>query len=56
MEFMKSASVEDIIKREDYWGTDITDMTEMVSEYYDLIKSVGMKEAYEKVLAQKEAY
>lgn len=56
MAFMKSASVEDIIKREDYWGTDITDMTEMVSEYYDMIQSVGMKEAYEKVLAQKEAY
>ncbi|MDO4966040.1 MAG: tagaturonate reductase [Lachnospiraceae bacterium] len=56
MEFMKNASVEEIIKREDYWGTDITDMTEMVSEYYDMIKSLGMKEAYEKVLAEKEAY
>lgn len=55
MKFMKTASVEDIIKREDYWGSDITDMTEMVVEYYDLIQSVGMKEAYERVLAEEEA-
>ena len=55
MEFMKTASVEDIIKREDYWGSDITDMTEMVAEYYDSIQSVGMKEAYERVLAEEEA-
>lgn len=55
MKFMKTASVEDIIKREDYWGLDITDMTEMVAEYYDLIQSVGMKEAYERVLAEEEA-
>lgn len=56
MKFMKTASVEDIIKREDYWGSDITEMTEMVSGYYDMIESLGMKEAYTKVLAEKEAY
>ena len=56
MEFMKTASVEDIIKREDYWGSDITDMTEMVSKYYDMIVNLGMKEAYKNVLAEKEAY
>ena len=56
MEFMKNASVEEIIKREDYWGTDITDMTEMVAKYYDMIQAQGMKEAYERVLAEKEAY
>ena len=55
MSFMKTASVEDIMKREDYWGGDITDMTEMVAAYYDLIQSQGMKAAYEKVLAEKEA-
>lgn len=56
MQFMKTASVEDIMKREDYWGTDITDMTSIVAEYYGMIDSLGMKEAYARVLAEKEAY
>lgn len=56
MQFMKDASVEDIMKREDYWGSDITDMTQLVSAYYDMIQTEGMKAAYEKVLAEKEAY
>lgn len=56
MKFMKTASVEEIMKREDYWGGDISDMTEMVAGYYELIQSEGMKAAYDKVLAEKEAY
>jgi len=55
MKFMKTASVEEIMKREDYWGGDITGMTETVAAYYDLIEKEGMKAAYEKVLAEKEA-
>jgi len=51
MQFMKTASVEDIMKRTDYWGSDITEMTEMVSDYYEIIEKQGMKEAYAKVLA-----
>lgn len=56
MKFMKDASVADIVAREDYWGGDIKDMTEIVENYYNLIQEKGMKAAYEQVLAEKEAY
>ena len=56
MKFMKDASVADIMAREDYWGGDITDMTAMVENYYNLIQEKGMKAAYEQVLSEKEAY
>lgn len=56
MKFMKDASVADIMARTDYWGGDITDMTGVVENYYDLIQEKGMKAAYEQVLAEKEAY
>ena len=52
MEFMKKASVEEILKKEEYWKADLTDMIPMVSEYYDLIESKGMKEAYKVVLSK----
>lgn len=51
MEFMKTASVEDIMKREDYWHSDLTGMIPMVTEYYNLIQENGMAEAYKTVLA-----
>ena len=51
MEFMKTASVEDIMKREDYWHSDLTGMIPMVTEYYNLIEEKGMAEAYKAVLA-----
>lgn len=50
MEFMKTASVEDIMKREDYWHEDLTDLIPVVRESYDLIQEKGMKEAYAAVL------
>ena len=56
MKYMKDASVADIMAREDYWGGDITGMTAMVENYYNLIQEKGMKAAYEQVLAEKEAY
>ena len=48
--FMKSASVEDILKREDYWGENLSPMLPLVSEYYEIITKDGMKKAYDKVL------
>lgn len=51
MEFMKGASVEDIMKRDDYWHSDLTDMIPVVREYYDMIQGKGMAEAYKVVLA-----
>lgn len=56
VKFMKDASVEEILKREDYWDVDITDMIPLVSDYYNLINEKGMKDAYNKVLSEKEAY
>lgn len=50
MSFMKTASVADILKREDYWHQDLSDMLPMVSEYYDLITEKGMAEAYKVIL------
>ena len=52
MEYMKDASVEDIMKREDYWHADLTEMIPKVKEYYDLIEREGMEEAYKVVLAK----
>lgn len=51
MEFMKKASIEEIMKREDYWSADLSDMVLVVQEYYDLIQEKGMKEAYKTILA-----
>lgn len=48
--FMKQASVEEILKREDYWHADLTEMIPSVQKYYDLIEQGGMKAAYEAVL------
>ena len=50
MDFMKTASVEEIMKREDYWHEDLTEMIPMVKEYYDLIQEKGMAQAYKAVL------
>lgn len=50
MNFMKTASVEDIMKREDYWHADLSGMLPMVQEYYDLIQDQGMAAAYDVIL------
>ncbi len=51
MNFMKTASVADILKREDYWGQDLSDLLDEVQRYYDLIEDEGMDAAYDAVLA-----
>lgn len=50
MDFMKTASVEEIMKREDYWHEDLTEMIPMVKEYYELIQEKGIAQAYKAVL------
>lgn len=50
MNFMKTASVEEIMKREDYWHADLSGMIPMVQEYYDTIQEKGMAAAYDAVL------
>lgn len=50
MEFMKNASVDDILQRTDYWGADLSDMLPEVRKWYDRIEKDGMEEVYNAVL------
>ena len=52
MDFMKTATVEDILKREDYWGQDLSPLLADVRKWYDLIETEGMDKAYQAVLNQ----
>lgn len=51
MVFMKTASVADILKREDYWGEDLTCLLPDVEKWYHVIETEGMDKAYDAVLA-----
>lgn len=55
MKFMKTASVEEIMKREDYWHADLTEMIPMVEKYYQIIEKDGMKAAYDAILSKTGA-
>lgn len=48
--FMKQASVSEIMKRDDYWHANLSDMIPLVEESYELIQSKGMAEAYKIIL------
>ncbi len=52
MEFMKSASVADILSKEEYWGQDLSELLSLVQEYCDLIEEKGMSAAYDVVLSR----
>ena len=47
---MKQASVSEIMKRDDYWHANLSDMIPLVEESYELIQSKGMAEAYKIIL------
>ncbi len=49
--FMKGASVADILKKDAYWGQDLSDLLPEVQRWYDLIEENGMAAAYDAVLA-----
>lgn len=51
MKFMKDASVEDILKKTEYWGQDLSDLLPEVQKWYDKIEADGMSAAYDAVLA-----
>ncbi|MDE6319507.1 MAG: tagaturonate reductase [Lachnospiraceae bacterium] len=51
VEFMKKASVADILKREDYWGEDISALLPDVDKWYQMIEKDGMEKAYDEILA-----
>lgn len=50
MEYMKTASVEEILKRTDYWGEDLTFMADKVSAYVEAIENNGMRTAVKEIL------
>ncbi len=51
MAFMKDASVADILKKEQYWGRDLTFMLPEVERYDTLMTTQGIAKAYAEVLA-----
>lgn len=51
MAFMKDAKVEDILKKEAYWGQDLSFMKDEVERYLSIMEKEGMKKAYAEVLA-----
>lgn len=50
MEFMKHASVEEILNREDYWHEDLTELIPVVEGYYQMIQEKGMADAMKSLL------
>lgn len=50
VKFMKSASVADILKREDYWGEDISDMYDIVNRWFEKIEKDGVAACYDELL------
>ncbi|MFA9462829.1 MAG: tagaturonate reductase [Velocimicrobium sp.] len=50
MEFMKKATVKEILERTDYWQADLSDMIPIVEAHYNLIKEKGMAAAFDAIL------
>ena len=47
---MKTASVEDILKKEQYWGEDLSFMKDEVEKYYGSIQKNGVGKTIETLL------
>lgn len=50
MEFMKTASAADILKRTDYWGEDLSFLRPSIEAHLDAIEKDGVRKAMEKVV------
>lgn len=50
MEFMKTASVGDILAKTEYWGTDLTFLKPSIDKYLEAIDSKGIREAMKEVV------
>ena len=50
MAFMKDASVADILKKEQYWGRDLSFMQSEVEKYLEMMNTQGMEKAFLEVL------
>ncbi len=55
MQFMKEASLSEILGKTEYWGCDLSDLQTQVEKYDRMIRENGMKEAYQAVLQEEEA-
>ena len=51
MEFMKTAAVADILKKESYWGRDLSFMLEEAEKYLEIMANQGVEQAFKEVLA-----
>ncbi len=51
MEFMKNASVAEILASTDCWGQDLTSLLPSVEKYCDMIDTMGIREAMKTVIA-----
>ena len=50
MAFMKDASIADILKKEQYWGCDLSFLLEEVEKWNTLMAEQGMEAAFKEVL------
>ena len=50
IKFMKEASVADILKREDYWGEDISSLYDIVNTWFEKIEKDGVAACYDELL------
>ena len=50
MEFMKTASAEDILKKTEFWGEDLSFLLPTVQKHLDEIEKNGIRKAMEKVV------
>lgn len=51
-EAMKNGGIAEILSNSDLWQTDISDMTEIVTEYYNKIDELGAKDAMKWILSE----
>ena len=49
---MKNDSIADILANESLWASDLSDLTEMVTEYYNKIDTIGAKETMKWILSE----
>ena len=49
---MKNDSIADILKNSSLWASDISDLTEIVTEYYNKIDTMGAKETMKWILSE----
>lgn len=52
IEIIKNSEISDILKNKALWNKDISEMTPIVTDYYDKIKNLGAKESMKWILSE----